>query len=105
VALRKRTEAIARHLTNHLRLTGRFDKTLVFCVDQDHALEMRQALVNLNADLAAIYPDYVCRVTADEGERGLGHTPLCRPPVRRPAGRPVAGRDGCRRRHHPRRIP
>ena len=35
--------------------------------------EMREALVNLNCDLRAQYPDYVCRVTADEGEIGRGH--------------------------------
>ena len=34
---------------------------------------MREALVNLNADLVAQYPDYVCRVTADEGAIGRGH--------------------------------
>jgi type I restriction enzyme R subunit len=45
----------------------------VFCVDQEHADEMRRLLSNLNADLAQQYPDYVCRVTADEGEIGRGH--------------------------------
>ena len=44
VALRARTEAIARHLTDFLKKTDRFGKTIVFCVDQEHALEMRQAL-------------------------------------------------------------
>jgi type I restriction enzyme R subunit len=73
VALRARTEAIARHLSNFMQQTDRFAKTIVFCVDQEHALEMRRALVNLNADLVAQYPDYVCRVTADEGAIGLGH--------------------------------
>lgn len=73
VALRARTEAIARHLTDFLKGTDRFAKTLVFCVDQEHASEMRQALVNLNSDLVRQYPDYVCRVTADEGAIGLTH--------------------------------
>ena len=73
VALRARTQTIARHLTQFLKGTDRFAKTLVFCVDQEHAAEMRQALVNLNSDLVAQYPDYVCRVTADEGGIGLGH--------------------------------
>ncbi len=73
VALRARTRAIARHLTEFLKKTDRFAKTIVFCVDQEHASEMRRALSNLNADLAAQYPDYVCRVTADEGEIGRGH--------------------------------
>jgi type I restriction enzyme R subunit len=68
-----RTKAIARHLTEFLKANGRFSKTIVFCVDQPHALEMRAALVNLNSDLVQHYPDYVCRVTADEAEFGRAH--------------------------------
>src|SRR5207245_768623 len=33
----------------------------------------RTTLSNLNNDLVAQYPDYVCRVTADEGDVGRGH--------------------------------
>jgi type I restriction enzyme R subunit len=73
VALRARTEAIARHLTDFLKGTDRFAKTIVFCVDQEHASEMRRVLSNLNADLVKQNPDYVCRVTADEGDIGRGH--------------------------------
>jgi len=73
IALRARTQAIARHLTGFLKKTDRFAKTIVFCVDQEHASEMRQALVNLNADLVVQYPDYVARVTSDEGTIGRGH--------------------------------
>jgi type I restriction enzyme R subunit len=73
VALRARTQAVARHLTDFLKKTDRFAKTIVFCVDQEHASEMRGALNNLNADLAQQYPDYVCRVTSDEGDIGRGH--------------------------------
>ncbi|MEX2120227.1 MAG: DEAD/DEAH box helicase family protein [Pirellulales bacterium] len=73
VALRARTEAIARHLTEFLKKSDRFAKTIVFCVDQEHALDMRQALSNLNADLVQQHPDYVCRVTAVEGAIGRGH--------------------------------
>jgi type I restriction enzyme R subunit len=72
VALRARTEAIARHLSDFLKQTDRFAKTIVFCVDQDHASEMRGALARLNADVMAGHPDYVCRVTADEGGVGKG---------------------------------
>ena len=70
--------------------TDRFAKTIVFCVDQEHADEMRQALNNLNADLVQQYPDYVCRVTADEGDIGRG------PP------QPLPGAGDARRRypHH-----
>ncbi|WP_035710277.1 EcoAI/FtnUII family type I restriction enzme subunit R [Bradyrhizobium genomosp. I (2014)] len=73
IALRARTDAIAHHLTEFLKKTDRFAKTIVFCVDQEHASEMREALVNLNADLNAQNPDYICRVTADEGQIGRGH--------------------------------
>jgi type I restriction enzyme R subunit len=73
IALRARTRAMAKHLTDFLKGTDRFAKTLVFCVDQEHASEMRQELLNLNSDLVKQYPDYVCRVTADEGVIGLTH--------------------------------
>ena len=73
VAMRKRTEAIAQHLSDFLSSTNRMAKTMVFCVDQDHADEMRRALTNANYDLVAQYPDYVCRVTAAEGDIGIGH--------------------------------
>ena len=73
VALRARTDAIARHLTAFLKKSDRFAKSIVFCVDQEHASEMRAALNNLNADLTVQHPNYVCRVTADEGDIGRGH--------------------------------
>lgn len=73
VALRARTHAIARHLSDFLRKTDRFAKTIVFCVDQEHASDMRAEINNLNADLVAQHPDYVCRVTSDEAEIGMGH--------------------------------
>lgn len=73
VALRARTQAIARHLTEFMRKTDRYAKTIVFCVDQEHAAEMRQVLTNQNADLVQQHPDYVCRVTAEEGDIGRGH--------------------------------
>jgi type I restriction enzyme, R subunit len=73
VALRARTEAIARHLTGFMNKNNRMAKTIVFCVDQEHASEMRAALARLNPDMMMKYPDSVCRVTADEGDIGRGH--------------------------------
>ena len=73
VALRARTNAIAKHLTDFLKQHDRFAKTIVFCVDQEHASEMRRALSNLNSDLVVDYPDYVVRITADEGDIGRGY--------------------------------
>ena len=72
IALRKRTEAIARRLTDFLSETDRFAKTIVFCVDQEHASEMRAALSNLNADLAKDHPNFVVRITSDEKDLGRG---------------------------------
>ena len=73
VSLLSRTEVVAKHLTEYLKRTNRFDKTIVFCVDQEHALDMRKALNNLNADLTRIHPHYVERVVSDEGSVGRGH--------------------------------
>ena len=73
IALKARTEAIARNLTDFLKKSDRFAKTIVFCVDQEHAEEMRRALNNCNADLAKQYPDYVARVVSDEGDIGRSH--------------------------------
>ena len=73
VAIKARTRAIARHLAGFMRHTDRFAKTIVFCVDQEHALEMRAALQALNTDLVKQHPDYVCRVTSDEGDVGSAH--------------------------------
>ncbi len=73
IAVRARTEAFAAHLTTFMKQTDRLAKTIVFCVNQEHALEMRNALARLNADLVKEHPDYVCRVTSDEGDTGSAH--------------------------------
>jgi len=73
VALKARTQAIAKSVTDFLRNTDPFDKTVIFCVDQEHADEMRQAVNNLCLDLSREYPDYVVRVVADEGDIGRGY--------------------------------
>lgn len=68
-----RTEAVARHLTDYLKGTNRHDKTIIFCVDQEHALDMRNALVKLNPDMVKIHPHYVARVVSDEKVTGRTH--------------------------------
>lgn len=73
VALLTRTEAAARHLTEYLRSTDRFAKTVVFCVDQEHADQMRRALHNANSDLTKQHSDYVVRIVSDEHDVGRGH--------------------------------
>lgn len=72
LSLLPRTKAVARHLTEHLKKYGRLDKTIVFCVDQIHADQMRRELGNLNADLVKQNPNYVVRIVSDEGDTGKG---------------------------------
>jgi len=66
--LEKRTELVAAKITEFLRSTNRFAKTIVFCENIDHAERMRQALVNANPDLAAANSKYVMRITGDNDE-------------------------------------
>jgi type I restriction enzyme R subunit len=74
VALKPRTRALARHLTNFLKARGdRFAKTIVFCVDQEHAAEMMIQLQKLNQDLMKLYPDYIVRITSNDAEEGRGY--------------------------------
>lgn len=69
LALRPRTEAIAQHLTDFLKAEP-YAKTIVFCVNQEHANTMREILSNLNTEQVQRFPDYVSRITADEGDFG-----------------------------------
>jgi type I restriction enzyme R subunit len=73
VSLLTRTDAAAKHLTDYLRSTDRWAKTIVFCVSQDHADQMRRALHNANTDLTKRHPNYVVRIVSDEAEIGRGH--------------------------------
>ena len=64
----ERTITVAHRITRFLKETDRFAKTIVFCVDIDHAERMRQALVNENNDLVSENPKYVMRITGDNTE-------------------------------------
>jgi type I restriction enzyme, R subunit len=73
VALKARTEAIAKNIADFLKRSDPYAKTIVFCVDQEHADEMRRAINNECVEFAQKHPDYVVRVVADEGDIGRGH--------------------------------
>src|ERR1700688_2015217 len=76
LVLDDRTKLVAKKVTEFLKESGdRFQKTIVFCVDQEHAARMRQALVNESADLVAENHRYVMRITANdrEGQDQLGN--------------------------------
>ena len=71
-----RTKRVAEKATAFLRESGdRFQKAIIFCVDQEHAARMRQALVNENADLVEGNSRYVMRITGGDeaGKAELGN--------------------------------
>ncbi len=66
IILEDRTQQVAREITEYLKQTGRMQKTIVFCANEDHAERMRIALNNLNADRVRENPDYVVRITGSD---------------------------------------
>ena len=71
-----RTKVVAQKVTEFLQESGEpFQKAIIFCVDQEHATRMRQALINENADLVDRNHRYVMRITGDdaEGQAELGN--------------------------------
>ncbi|MDD5193675.1 MAG: DEAD/DEAH box helicase family protein [Candidatus Nanoarchaeia archaeon] len=71
----ERTEVVAKKITEFLKNTDRFSKTIVFCVDIEHAERMRQALINENSDLYKENSKYIMRITGDNniGKKQLGN--------------------------------
>jgi len=68
-----RRKLVAAKITQFLKGSDRYSKTIVFCVDIEHAQGMRNALANENADLVAKSSKYVMQITGDneEGKREL----------------------------------
>jgi len=64
----ERTETVARKVSQFLKKTNRFDKTIIFCVDIDHAQRMRSAIANENSDLMAQNNKFVMQITGDNAE-------------------------------------
>ena len=65
LVLKKRTKRVAEKISEFLKATDRYSKTIIFCEDIDHAERMREAMVNENPDLAADNSKYVMRITGD----------------------------------------
>jgi type I restriction enzyme, R subunit len=66
--MEKRTEMVAAKITEFLKATDRFAKSIIFCEDIPHAERMRKALVNQNGDLVAENDKYVMRITGDNAQ-------------------------------------
>jgi len=73
IVVEERRQIVAQKITEFLKGSDRFSKTIVFCVDIEHAEGMRKELANANADLVATNSKYVMQITGDneEGKRHL----------------------------------
>lgn len=73
IVIDERTQLVAKKVTEFLINTNRYDKTIVFCADIEHAERVRQALTNENSDLVNISTRYIIRITGDntEGKKEL----------------------------------
>jgi type I restriction enzyme R subunit len=64
ITVKQRIELVAQTILKHI---GKMDKTIVFCSNQDHALDLRD-YINKYKDVSDI--NYCVRVTSDEGKHG-----------------------------------
>ncbi len=69
LVLDERTKLVAKKISDFLRESGDpYQKSIIFCVDQEHAGRMRQALINENSKLVAENSRYVMRITGNDKE-------------------------------------
>ncbi|MFL2077684.1 EcoAI/FtnUII family type I restriction enzme subunit R [Marinilactibacillus psychrotolerans] len=68
IVIDNRTRVVAAKITEFLKKTDRYSKTIVFCIDIEHAERMRQALINENRDLYTENDHYIMRITGDNDE-------------------------------------
>ena len=67
LVLDERTKLVAKKVSDFLHESGnRYQKSIIFCVDQEHALRMREALIKENAELVFENPNYVMRITSND---------------------------------------
>ncbi|MCM3624314.1 DEAD/DEAH box helicase family protein [Brevibacillus borstelensis] len=68
LVLEDRTVQVAKKVTEYLKKTDRYQKTIIFCTKIEHAERMRQAMVNENADMVEKNAKYIMRITGDNDE-------------------------------------
>lgn len=66
ITIQDRIEEVAKEITEYLKKTDRMAKTIVFCATEEHADQMRIALINLNSDMVKQNPDYIVRITGSD---------------------------------------
>lgn len=73
IVVDERRQSVAKKITEFLKGYDRFAKSIVFCIDIEHAEGMRTELANANSDLFSQNNKYVMQITGDneEGKREL----------------------------------
>ncbi len=73
LVVEERRKIVAEKITEFLKGTDRFDKSIAFCCDIEHAEGMRSELAKANADLVSQNYKYIVRITGDNdiGKREL----------------------------------
>lgn len=66
IVIDERTKVVAKRITEFMKSTDRMARTIVFCVDTEHALRMRNALAEENKDMMQVNPNYVVRITSND---------------------------------------
>ena len=66
IVIDERTKVVAKRIAEYMKSTDRMARTIVFCIDTEHALRMRNALAEENRDLMQLNPNYVVRITSND---------------------------------------
>lgn len=66
IVIDERTKVVAKRITEYMKSTDRMARAIVFCVDTEHALRMRNAIAEENKDMMQINPNYVVRITSND---------------------------------------
>ncbi|GBU27745.1 type I site-specific restriction-modification system HsdR family restriction subunit [Treponema sp. R8-4-B8] len=68
IVIDERRKLVANKITEFLKGNDRLAKTIVFCIDIEHAEGMRTELANVNTDMVLKNNKYVMQITGDNDE-------------------------------------
>lgn len=73
IVIEERRKLVAQKISEFLKGSDRYDKTIAFCCDTEHAEGMRSELAKENADIVSQNYKYVMRITGNDdiGKREL----------------------------------
>lgn len=73
LVIEERRKVVAQKITEFLKGSSRYDKTIAFCCDIEHAEGMTRELANQNSDIVSSNSKYIVQITGDNeiGKREL----------------------------------